>query len=115
MTPAAAAAAAKFSAPLVVARGEVAVGAAAHRVDQVVGDVGALQGRAQRLGLEHVGAHDLAAGGLQILGAVGMAGERADLRPFLAQPLAQQPADIAGRAGDGDHADHLPDEAENQP
>jgi hypothetical protein len=89
---------------LVVALGEVAIGAATHRVDQVVGDVDPLQCRAERLGLEHVSLDDLATGLTQIVGALGTARQRPHLLAVLAEAVAEQASDVAGGASNRDHA-----------
>jgi hypothetical protein len=97
-----------------VALGEVAVGAAAHRVDQVVGDLGPLQRRPQRLRLERVGADYLAARLPQAAGALGVPCQRPDLPPVLTQAAAKKATDVSGRAGNRDHLCLLTAGGENQ-
>ncbi len=64
---------------LLVALGERIVrGATTHRVDEVVGDGDALEGRLETFVLEHVGLGDLSAGCLQILRLLGRAGDGAN-------------------------------------
>ena len=79
-----------------VAGGEVAVAAPPHRVDEVVGDLGPLERRAERVGLEDVGPRTSQPASAQVAGALRIAGQRPHLLAFLSQALAEQPADVAG-------------------
>jgi hypothetical protein len=71
-------------------------------VDQVVGDLSALEAGVERLAFEHVGAANLDAGVLEPARALRAAGERDHTVTVARQPAGHEAADIAGRAGYGD-------------
>ncbi len=85
---------------LAVAPGEVVVraGAAAHRVDQVVGGAAAFERLAQAAAADGVAAADLDGG--RLARARGVAGERAHGAAALEELVDQEAADVAGGAGD---------------
>ena len=84
-----------------VAFGEVTIRRpATHRVHEVVGDLHAIERRAQRVGLQHIPRHHFAAGRLEVLRLGGIANEAAHVRPLARELGREQAADVAGRAGD---------------
>src|SRR6202012_3054767 len=91
-----------------VTLGEVAVAAPAHRVDEVIGDRNALEGRSERVRLQHLGASPLTSGLPQVVGFLGRASQRPDLLPTLCDVAGQQSADVSGCSDDSDHGNQVP-------
>ena len=82
---------------------EVGVAAAAHRVDEVIGDVDAGEGVVEARAVEDVAADDLAARVELGRRRIGIASQAADFTPVLSEALGQQAADVAGGPGDQVH------------
>jgi hypothetical protein len=77
---------------------EAGVGAAAHRVDQVVRDIHALTGARQSVGPQRVALVQLVTGLREIRCAVGVAHERSHVGAACGERLDKTASDEAGRA-----------------
>ena len=85
---------------LAVAGGEVPRAAAAHRVDEVVGDLDALERGRERLGAQDVGLGDLGARRLEVARTRAVAGHRAHAYAAAQQLARQLSPDVARRPRD---------------